>query len=193
VGLAGEAHRRYRAWSRGMRQRLKLALALVADVDIVLLDEPFLGVDPPNRVALRQHIHALGHLGRTVLMSSHLLHEVETITDQVAILAHGRMLGHGRVGALLAQLGRQHPQHIRIRGLDVRRLAAALVALPAVSSVELASADELELVTSDPDAVYAELPTLVVRTGTIVRSVGSEDDNLEALFRHVTQAGVARL
>jgi ABC-2 type transport system ATP-binding protein len=176
-----------------MRQRLKLALALVADVDVVLLDEPFLGVDPPNRFALRQHIQALRNLGRTVLMSSHLLHEVETITDEVAILAHGRLLGHGRVAVLLGQLRRQHPHHIRGGGLDVRRLAAALVGLPAVRSVELYGADELELVTTEPDRIYAELPTLVVQTGTLVRSVGSQDDSLEALFRHVTQAGVARL
>jgi ABC-2 type transport system ATP-binding protein len=176
-----------------MRQRLKLALALVADVDVVLLDEPFLGVDPPSRHALRLHIQAVRNLGRTVLISSHLLHEIETLTDEVAILAHGRLLGHGRVATLLAQLRRQHPQHVRLRGLELRALAAALVGLPEVARVELFGEGELELVTTEPDAVYAALPGLVAATRTVVRSVGSQDDSLEALFRHVTQAGLGRL
>jgi ABC-2 type transport system ATP-binding protein len=193
VGLAVEAGRRYRTWSRGMRQRLKLALALAADVEVVLLDEPFLGVDPPNRYLLRQHIEALGALGRTVLISSHLLHEVETITSEVAILAHGRLLGHGPIAKLLDELRKQHPHRVRVRVDEPRRLAEALVALPHVRSVELGSAGGLEFVTDEPDLAYRELPGIVARSGVLVRSVTTQDDTLEALFRHVTQAGAARL
>lgn len=193
VGLAADGGRRYRTWSRGMRQRLKLALALVADVDVVLLDEPFLGVDPPNRYLLRQHIEALGALGRTVLLSSHLLHEVETLTTNVAILAHGRLLGHGPIAKLLGELRTQHPHRVHVRTDDPRRLGQALVALPHVRTVELGAADALEFVTDEPDLAYRELPALVSRTGVLVRSVTTRDDTLEALFRHVTQAGAARL
>ena len=193
VGLAAEAGRRYRTWSRGMRQRLKLALALAADVEVVLLDEPFLGVDPPNRYLLRQHIEALGALGRTVLISSHLLHEVETITSEVAILAHGRLLGHGPIAKLLDELRKQHPHRVRVRVDEPRRLAEALVALPHVRTVELGSAGAIEFVTDEPDQAYRELPGIVARTGVLVRSVTTQDDTLEALFRHVTQAGAARL
>ena len=193
VGLAAEAGRRYRTWSRGMRQRLKLALARAADVEVVLLDEPFLGVDPPNRYLLRQHIEALGALGRTVLISSHLLHEVETITSEVAILAHGRLLGHGPIAKLLDELRKQHPHRVRVRVDEPRRLAEALVALPHVRTVELGSAGAIEFVTDEPDQAYRELPGIVARTGVLVRSVTTQDDTLEALFRHVTQAGAARL
>jgi len=193
VGLAAEAHRPYRTWSRGMRQRLKLALALAADVDVVLLDEPFLGVDPPNRYLLRQHIEALGALGRTELISSHLLHEVETITNEVAILAHGRLLGHGPVAKLLGDLRSQHPHRVRVRADDPRGLAQALVAMPHVRSVEVRGKDAIEFVTEEPDLAYRELPAIVARAGVLVRSVTTQDDSLEALFRHVTQAGAARL
>jgi len=193
VGLRADAARRYRTWSRGMRQRLKLALALVADVDVVLLDEPFLGVDPPNRYQLRQHIEALGALGRTVLISSHLLHEVETITDRVAIFAHGRLLGHGPVADLLRELRKNHPHRVRIRADDPRGLMRALVALPHIRSVDFRGDDTVDFVTDEPDAAYRDLPGVIASSGVLVRSVTSQDDTLEALFRHVTQAGVARL
>jgi ABC-2 type transport system ATP-binding protein len=176
-----------------MRQRLKLGLALGADVEVVLLDEPFLGVDPPNRHLLRQHIEALGALGRTVLISSHVLHEIEHITAEVAILAHGRLLGHGPVGRLLGELRKQHPHRVRVRADAPRVLGQALVALPHVRSVELCGADALEFVTDEPDLAYRELPSVVARAGVLVRSVTTQDDTLEALFRHVTQAGATRL
>ena len=101
--LTSVAGQRYGTLSRGTRQRVKLGLALAADADLVLLDEPFLGVDPPNRRALRDIIFDLGSSSRTVLVSSHVLHEIESLTDRVGVLAHGRLLGFGRI-----EIGRAH-------------------------------------------------------------------------------------
>ncbi len=193
IGLSQDGWRRYSVWSRGMRQRLKLGLALSADVDVVLLDEPFLGVDPPNRHALRQHILAIAERGRTVLVSSHVLHEVEALTDQVGILAHGRLLGHGPVRQLLDELRSRHPHRIRIRSSEPRKLVKALLGLPHIRQVEFLGDQEVQVVTHEPDRAYRELPRLVAETEVLVRGVSTQDDSLEALFAHVTEAGARRL
>ncbi len=193
VGLSGDGERRYGTWSRGMRQRLKLGLALTADVDVVLLDEPFLGVDPPTRRHLRTLIEALGETGRTVLVSSHVLHEVEALTDQVAILAHGRLLGAGQIQALLLDLRDQHPHTVRITAADPRGLAAALVARDEVRSLRFVDAETLELVTDHPERTYRELPQVMVESGAYATRVVTHDDSLDALFAHMTQVGARHL
>ncbi|MCP4546074.1 MAG: ABC transporter ATP-binding protein [bacterium] len=192
-GLTKDGKRRYGTWSRGMRQRLKLGLALVGETQVVLLDEPFLGVDPPSRRFLRGLIRQLGDSGRTVLVSSHVLHEVEALTDRVGILAHGRLLGYGRIDRLLRELRDRHPHRIRLEADNVRRLAEALIAREYVSEVRLVKADCVEFVTSRPESSYHELPALVSETGVLIRVVETHDNGLEAVFRHITAAGSQRL
>jgi ABC-2 type transport system ATP-binding protein len=193
VGLVDDARRRYGTWSRGMRQRLKLGLALAGDSDIVLLDEPFLGVDPPSRSALRAHVESLGQQGRTVLVSSHVLHEVEALTDLVGILAHGRLLGYGKVHTLVRKIRDDHPHRVMLHVDDPRRLGQALLVLPHVEQLRIAGADAIEFVTTQPESAYRELPRLVVETGVAVRRVESLDHTLEAAFAHVTAVGTRRL
>jgi ABC-2 type transport system ATP-binding protein len=193
VGLTGDADRFYGTWSRGMRQRLKLAVALGDSSPVVLLDEPFLGVDPPNRRALRDHILALAAGGRTVLLASHVLHEIETITDRVGVLAGGRLLGFGRVDRLLQDIRDDHPHRVVLQVDDPRRLAQALIGLEHVRELKLLGDGELELVTVQPDRAYRELPALVVETGVAVRRVETLDHKLEAVFAQVTEAGSRRL
>jgi ABC-2 type transport system ATP-binding protein len=193
VGLTADGKRPYRTWSRGMRQRLKLGLALASHAEVVLLDEPFLGVDPPNRRRLRDHIAALGEAGRTVLISSHVLHEVESLTDRVGVLARGRLLGFGQVETLLEDLRDRHPHRIRIETDDPRKLGAALLARPHVREVAVEGERSLVLVTEDPEAAYRELPKLVVAAGCPVHALASVDNTLEAVFTHVTSTGTHRL
>jgi ABC-2 type transport system ATP-binding protein len=176
-----------------MRQRLKLGLALAGDSDIVLLDEPFLGVDPPSRSALRAHVESLGQQGRTVLVSSHVLHEVEALTDLVGILAHGRLLGYGKVHTLVRKIRDDHPHRVMLHVDDPRRLGQALLVLPHVEQLRIAGADAIEFVTTQPESAYRELPRLVVETGVAVRRVESLDHTLEAAFAHVTAVGTRRL
>jgi len=193
VGLTADGHRRYGTWSRGMRQRLKLGLALAGDSEVVLLDEPFLGVDPPSRLALRNHVQALGAQGRTVLVSSHVLHEVESLTDLVGILAHGRLLGFGKVHTLVRKIRDDHPHRVVLHVDQPRKLGQALLALPHIQQLRVAAPDALEFVTIAPDSAYHDLPRLVVETGVAVLRVESLDHTLEAAFTHVTAVGSRRL
>jgi ABC-2 type transport system ATP-binding protein len=193
VGLVGDAHRNYGTWSRGMRQRLKLGLALAGESDVVLLDEPFLGVDPPSRLALREHVMALGRQGRTVFVSSHVLHEVEALTDVVGILAHGRLLGYGKVHTLVRKIRDDHPHRVVLHVDEPRKLGRALLDLDHIRELKVTGPEALEFVTIGPESAYRELPRLVVETGVVVRRVESLDHTLEAAFAHVTAAGSRRL
>lgn len=193
VGLTADGGRKVGTWSRGMRQRLKLGLALADESDLVLLDEPFLGVDPPTRRQLRDAIAAMGESGRTVLVSSHVLHEVESLTDRVGILAHGRLLGFGRIADLLRELRDRHPHRVHVQTADPRALGAALLGLPHVRELRVTGPEQLEFVTDHPEVAYRELPAVVVRTGAVVRRVETLDDTLEAVFTQVTAAGARRL
>ena len=191
--LTTVAGQRYGTLSRGTRQRVKLGLALAADAELVLLDEPFLGVDPPNRRALRDIIFDLGSSSRTVLVSSHVLHEIESLTDRVGVLAHGRLLGFGRIESLLRDLRDRHPHRIEVQVEDPRRLASLLLRLPHVREISVPSGDRIEFVTDRPELAYRELPGLVTASGTAIRRLEALDDGLEAVFRHVTEAGTKRL
>jgi ABC-2 type transport system ATP-binding protein len=193
VGLVEEGGRGYATWSRGMRQRLKLGLALAGDSEVVLLDEPFLGVDPPSRNALRQHVQALGEQGRTVLVSSHVLHEIEALTDLVGILAHGRLLGFGKVHTLVRQIRDDHPHRVVLHVDDPRKLGQALLGLSHVEELKIVGTESVEFVTVRPESAYRELPGLVLKTGVVVRRVESLDHSLEAAFTHVTAVGSRRL
>jgi len=192
VRLTEHADRRYGVLSRGMRQRVKLGLTLAARTELVLLDEPFLGVDPPSRKQLREIILELGASGRTVLVSSHVLHEVESLTDKVGVLAHGRLLGFGRIDALLRELRDQHPHAVRLDTSDPRRLATALVALPHVREVTI-SGSQVEFLTDHPETAYRDLARAVTATGVVVCRVEAPDNTLEAVFKHVTAVGTHRL
>jgi ABC-2 type transport system ATP-binding protein len=176
-----------------MRQRLKLGLALAGDSEVVLLDEPFLGVDPPSRSALRQHVQDLGAQGRTVLVSSHVLHEIEALTDLVGILAHGRLLGFGKVHTLVRKIRDDHPHRVMLQVDEPRKLGQAMLGLSHVRELKVADNNLLEFVTVDPESAYRELPGLVVETGVVVRTVKSLDQSLEAAFNHVTAVGSRRL
>jgi ABC-2 type transport system ATP-binding protein len=193
VGLVQDGGRTYGTWSRGMRQRLKLGLALAGDSEVVLLDEPFLGVDPPSRSALREHVVALAEQGRTVFVSSHVLHEIEALTDLVGILAHGRLLGFGKVHTLVRKIRDDHPHRVVLHVDDPRRMGQALLGLDHVQELKVIGAEALEFVTIRPESAYRELPGLVVETGVVVRRVDSLDHSLEAAFAHVTAAGSRRL
>jgi ABC-2 type transport system ATP-binding protein len=193
VQLTEHGNRRYGIWSRGMRQRLKLGLALAGDSDVVLLDEPFLGVDPPSRAALRDHVLALGRQGRTVLVSSHVLHEVESLTDLVGILAHGRLLGFGKVHTLVRKIRDDHPHRVVLHTSDPRRIGRALLDLPHIEQLRVVGDGAIEFVTVAPETAYRELPRLVVETGVAVHRVESLDHTLEAAFAHVTAVGSRRL
>jgi ABC-2 type transport system ATP-binding protein len=178
-------NRRVGGYSKGMRQRLKLAQAIAHDPDLLLLDEPLTGLDPVNRRQVIDRVKALGRAGKTVLVSSHVLHEVEAMTRSIVLIHKGRIAAFGEVGEIRALLD-QHPHSVAVRARDPRALARALVGSPHVLSVRFAADGEwLTLETPQPDAFYAALTEHAPEHG--VREMFALDDDLESVFRYLVK------
>jgi ABC-2 type transport system ATP-binding protein len=186
VDLAGAAHRRLRGFSKGMRQRVKIAQALAHDPRLLLLDEPLNGLDPMGRVALLGLFDRLARQGRHLIVSSHVLYEVERLTEEVVLIANGRVLAEGNVHRLREALD-AHPHSIEFRTPEPRPLAVALARWDHVVAVELREPDRLTVRTRAPDRFYHDFPALVLSERLSVDEMGSPDDNLEAVFRFLTQ------
>ena len=185
VGMTENMHRAIRGYSKGMRQRTKLAQALVHEPRVLFLDEPFTGTDPVARRDLLEVIHQLGEAGRTILVSSHVLHEVESLTSKIILLHRGRLVAEGEVHQIRDLIDR-HPHRIVLVCDDYRALAAKLVRWEDVEGVQILRNDRAVLVeTRHPDTFYARLPLVSLEDGTALREVYSEDDNLEAVFKYL--------
>jgi ABC-2 type transport system ATP-binding protein len=177
--------RRVGGYSKGMRQRLKLAQAIAHDPDLLLLDEPLTGLDPLNRRQVIDRVKAWGRAGKTVLISSHVLHEVEAMTRSVVLIHKGRIAAHGEVAEIRGLLD-QHPHSVAVRARDPRGLARALVERPCVLSVRFAADGEwLTFETPQPDVFYAALTEQAPEHG--VREMFALDDDLESVFRYLVK------
>ena len=185
VGMTEHADRAVRGYSKGMRQRTKLAQALVHDPRVLFLDEPLSGTDPVARHELINLIHELGRSGRTILVSSHVLHEVQAFTRQIVLINRGRLVAFGDVRQV-RDLIDAHPHRIVLRCSNPRALAAKLVRTEDVVGVELRNTDgTLVIETRAPDQFYGRLPGLAMETDTPIDEVYSDDDNLEAVFKYL--------
>jgi ABC-2 type transport system ATP-binding protein len=185
VGMSQHQHRAIRGYSRGMRQRTKMAQALVHDPDVLFLDEPLTGTDPVARRDLMDIIGRLGSDGKTVLVSSHVLYEVQSLTPNIVLLNRGRLVAEGNVRQI-RDLIDQHPHHIVLVSDDYRKLAARLVTRDDVEGLRvLKGENKLIAETRSPDAFYESLSDLAVSDGIAIREVYSDDDNLEAVFKYL--------
>jgi ABC-2 type transport system ATP-binding protein len=185
VGMTENMHRAIHGYSKGMRQRTKLAQALVHEPQVLFLDEPFTGTDPLARHDLMEVIRKLGSAGRSVLVSSHVLHEVQALTPNIVLLHRGRLVAEGHVQQI-RDLIDTHPHRIVLMCENYRALAAKLVTCADVEAIHFLTHDSALLVeTRQPDAFYARLPRLALENGTVIREVYSEDDNLEAVFKYL--------
>ena len=183
VGLVDVADRQVSTFSKGMRQRTKVAAALVCDPHVLVLDEPLNGADPVQRIHLITLFKQLAAEGRTVIVSSHVLNEVERMADRVIVLVHGRLAAAGGHRAIRDAMD-DRPRHVLVRASDIRPLAAALVALPCVAGVTVdARRDGLVIETAQARELATSLPRLA-RDGAIrIHEVRALDDSLESLFR----------
>ena len=183
VRLTDVQDRRAGGYSKGMRQRLKLAQAIAHDPDLILLDEPLNGLDPVNRRHVIDLVKALGREGKTVVVSSHVLHEVEAMTRRIVLVHKGRVLAEGEVGEIRALLD-AHPHTVAVRARAVRRLARELVALPHVRSLHFgADGRWVTAQTAEPDAFYAAVQDQGAACG--VTEMYPTDDDLESVFRYL--------
>lgn len=185
VGMTEHADRSVRGYSKGMRQRTKLAQALIHDPRVLFLDEPLTGTDPVARRELIDLIHELGRSGRTVVVSSHVLHEVQAFTRRIVLINRGRLVAFGDVRQV-RDLIDAHPHRIVLKCPDARTLAAKLVRCDDVVGVEIRRADGVIVIeTRVPDQFYGRLPGIALEADTPIEEVYSDDDNLEAVFKYL--------
>lgn len=185
VGMTPNMNRAIRGYSKGMRQRTKLAQALVHSPPVLFLDEPFTGTDPLARRDLIDVIRELGNAGASVLVSSHVLHEVQALTPNIVLLHRGRLVAEGHVRQI-RDLIDKYPHRIVLVCDDYRKLAEKVVRWDDVEGVKIMGRDSALMVeTRQPDAFYGRLPELAMENGTAIREVYSEDDNLEAVFKYL--------
>ena len=184
VGLADVKNKEIGKYSKGMRQRVKIAHALVHDPDLIILDEPLHGCDPIARTSIMSVIRDLGTQGKTVLVSSHILDEIERITEQIVILHNGRLLALGNLHAIRDLLDK-HPHRILIRTENPRKLAEYFVPEDPVYGVRFAEEGALEVLTNDLSAAHSVLPRVIVESGLKITSIENPDDNLEALLGYL--------
>ena len=180
LGMASAAGVKLGACSKGMRQRIKLAQAVAHDPELLLLDEPLSGLDPLARHETQDLLRRRAEGGTTILVSSHVLHEVESLTNRVILINRGRVVATGEVAEIRALMDR-YPHRIRLETPDARRLAALLVDRPDLTGLKFDD-DALWVETARPDSFYDDLPAILVDNALPVTGIKSPDDRLEALF-----------
>jgi ABC-2 type transport system ATP-binding protein len=187
VGMAGDADRRLGGYSKGMRQRIKVAQALVHDPQVLILDEPLSGIDPVGRKEFLVLFHELAARGKCLLVSSHELEELEKLTDHVAVMAQGRI---ARVGTLaqIRDLLDEHPLSVLVASDQPRQLAGALLALPDVVGVELGDRDTLVVRARNPRQFFQDFAGLVLEENYDIRHLETLDDSAHAILGYLLGA-----
>jgi ABC-2 type transport system ATP-binding protein len=185
VDMLPAADRRLKGFSKGMRQRSKVAAALVTDPPVLVLDEPLNGADPVQRAKLTELFRRLGAEGRTVIVSSHVLSEVERLADRVLVLIHGRLAAAGNHRAIRDAMD-DRPRHVLIRSDEARRLGAALLQRGTVAGVTVTDAGLVVTTDRARDLAVAVAP-VARELGVRVREVRPLDDSLESLFRELVR------
>jgi ABC-2 type transport system ATP-binding protein len=184
VEMGDPADRRIGTYSKGMRQRVKLASALVHDPSVLLLDEPFNGVDPRQRLHLMALLRQMGSEGRTVLFSSHILEEVEQVARQIEVVVSGRHAASGDFGQI-RKLMTDRPVQYVVMADDDRRLAASLISEPSVVAVALRSTGGVDVSVTDFGAFAVRLPQVARLHGIRINELTPTDESLESVFAYL--------
>ena len=187
VEMVEPAERRIGTYSKGMRQRAKLASALVHDPAVLLLDEPFNGVDPRQRLHLMALLRQMGAEGRTVLFSSHILEEVEQVARQIEVVVSGRHAASGDFGQIRRLMTDRPVQYVVVSDGD-RTLASALIAEPSVVAVSLRAQGGVDVSVSDFGAFAVRLPRLARDHGVRILELAPTDESLESVFAYLVGA-----
>lgn len=184
VDLLDVAERKTGGFSKGMKQRVKLAAALVHQPRVMLLDEPFSGTDPRQRMALMELLRRWAAAGRCVLFSSHILEEVEQLADDVIVIVGGKLAAVGSIrGIRAAMLDRPHL--VRTRASDPRRLAAALIRDPAISGIILADDGTLTVQAVELGSGALAIPRIARAESITLTEVLPENESLESVFAYL--------
>jgi ABC-2 type transport system ATP-binding protein len=187
VDLADAQHRSMETYSRGMRQRMRLAATLVHDPEVLILDEPLNGADPRQRVHFKHLLEQLAAEGRTIVLSSHILEEVEQLADTVLLIVNGKLAASGGFRAIRAALN-QRPYHVRVICDSPRALAGAVVKLPSVDAVHIDPDGAVVVLSRNVLDLQVELPRLAQTERISLRRVEPLDDSLESVFGYLVEA-----
>lgn len=183
VGLRDAQDRLLRTYSRGMRQRMRLAATLVHDPEVLILDEPLNGTDPRQRVEFENQMRRLAAEGRTILISSHILEEVEALADRILLMVSGKLAAAGDFRAIREKLD-DRPYKVRIVTGDQRAMGAALIRLDEVDSVAI-DAGAIVVLSSNVRALQRSVPRLAQQLGIRLLRVEPLDESLESVFSYV--------
>ncbi len=183
VEMAGAQDRRISTYSKGMRQRIKVAAALVHNPEVMLLDEPFNGMDPRQRLQMMDLLHTLGAEGRTIVFSSHVLEEVERLSGTIQVIVAGRLAASGDFRAI-RRLMTSRPHVFLVRTSDDRLLGATLIGRPAVTAVEV-TPKGLQVRASDYGTFSREIAVLSKAQGIRLHELLPEDESLESVFAYL--------
>ena len=184
IELTDAQDRTIATYSKGMRQRIKMASSLVHDPAVLLLDEPFNGMDPRQRIHLMELLRTMGAEGRTVLFSSHILEEVEQVARQIEVMVAGRHAASGDFGAI-RRLMTDRPNRFVLRTADDRLLASALLRDASVRGARLRSEGGIEVEASDFGRFSEVLPRLAREHGVRLHEVTPTDESLESVFSYL--------
>ena len=185
VELSDDKDRKIRGYSKGMRQRIKFAQAIAHDPEVIILDEPFSGLDPLGKRRLIKLVKDFQSRGKTILVSSHVLPEIEAVTSSIIMIHHGKILAQGDIHFIRGLIER-HPHMILVRSGAVRALAARFVQDDAVLKMSFgADGRSLVVETHARDAFFSRLQSIVIEGGFEVEEIASPDDNLQAVFDYL--------
>jgi ABC-2 type transport system ATP-binding protein len=187
VEMTDAQNRRMDTYSKGMRQRTRVAAALVHDPSVLLLDEPFNGMDPYQRMHMMDLLHDMGSQGRTVLFSSHILEEVEQVSGTVQVIVAGRLAASGDYRTI-RRLMTTRPHVFTIQSSDNRSLAVALMGEASVAGVEIDKADVLTVRASDYGTFTRTLPKVALSKRIRVQRLVPADESLESVFSYLVGA-----
>jgi ABC-2 type transport system ATP-binding protein len=187
VDLSDAANKKIGAYSKGMRQRVKMAQAVAHDPDLFILDEPLSGMDPIARRKTIRMIKEWGRAGKSVIVSSHILHEIEAMTSNILLINQGRILAEGNVHQI-RDLIDEHPHTVHIRAERTRALAREFLSQDDVLSLKFEEG-AVVVQTGRPDAFYARLTDLAASgEHGAIHEVTSPDDNLQAVFQYLVKS-----
>ena len=188
VDLVDDADRKLGGYSKGMRQRTKFGAAIVHDPEVILMDEPLSGTDPLQRLRTIELIKRLGDLGKTILVSSHVLDEVERFADRILVIVNGKLAAAGNYHTIRERMDEQASK-IRVRSSEPRRFAAALIQDDSVESVSIVAQNgtgpSIRVEAGNVRAFYRAVAAVAAREGITLYEVAPLDDSLTSVFAYV--------
>ena len=186
VDMSFALDRKISTYSRGMRQRIRLAAAVVGDPDLLILDEPLNGADPAQRLRFQEILRETAQEGRSVIISSHILEEVEEVSDSVVLVVNGKLAAQGDFHAIRAALD-DRPYHVKIESSDPKQLGGELAKLPSVQSVQFDPDGSIIALTTNVATLQLDLPILAKEQNIRLTRFQPIDDSLESVFSYLVE------